>query len=109
MPLIGEVLVNGRWVEILRHQPYDRPGSISNHNHELRRREILIIEADSTCATISRPGVSIDLAVAGSELRTVATSGESEVVARLRRGETHEMDLQTDRMTQPVKARFRFE
>ncbi|MEK7182805.1 MAG: hypothetical protein AAB694_01460 [Patescibacteria group bacterium] len=94
------------WITLDEIKPLDRPGSISDNRPD-GERDIYLLECapDDSHSTIyrSKLGVDVDLT---SQIRSVTSASGLEVIKELKKGESFEMDVKTDRSSQPSRIRF---
>ena len=91
------------WRRIARLEPDQHPGSLSNN--AAGHREILHFTTQETESVISRSIAGVDQETAAGG-RVVDTVGLEEIVT-LRAGDTYELLVHTDRMTEAQLCRFR--
>ena len=91
-----------KWVKVIENKLGDPPGSFSNVKPD-GKREIYLVECakDDSQTTISRSGLGVDAELGErGELRVVIPDSERmEVVKSIRKGESFEMEIATDRGT----------
>lgn len=111
-PLNIEVYVpeRSKWIGVSPQlKPGDRPGSISDNKPD-SSRDIYLFECapDDSKSTISRSGFGADTELEQERLRAVFPDpSKMEVVKELRKGETYEMTVRSDRNPQqPTQIRF---
>ncbi len=83
-----------------------RSGSVSDNNPG--RRDVYIFQcmADDSKSVLYRSKQGIDMGI--GDFREVISTG-AEVVKELRKGESYEMSLKTDKSTEPMRIRFTHE
>jgi len=105
MPLKLEIYgPDGSWIEIGKVKPGDLPGSISDNKPD-GSRDIYIFGCllDDSKSVIYRSKAGLDGEIG---LVRVLTSADLETVAELKRGDTHEMRIKTDRSPEERRIRF---
>lgn len=106
-PLNIEVFhpVEKKWIKVGEVKPTDLPGSISNNKTDDSRDLYLFeCESDDSKSIIYRSKFGADGKI-GNNLREIISSG-SEVIKELKKGETHEMKIKTDKNQESRLIRF---
>jgi len=97
--------VDKQWVRVGEVRPTDPPGSISDNKPD-GKRDIFMFkcERDDSKSIIYRSGIGIDEEV--GRFRVITDFSKLEVVKELKKGESFEMDIKTDKRPASRKIRF---
>lgn len=108
-PLNIEVFhpIEKEWIKAGEVKPTDPPGSVSDNKVDGSRDVYLFkCEADNSKSIIYRSKFGIDREI-GNNLREVLTDpSQLEIIKELKKGETHEMKVKTDKSPEPKLIRF---
>jgi hypothetical protein len=103
-PLRAEVLRSDGWIQAFEIKPGEKPASLSNIKPDGSREIYLFTcEPDDSKSVISRSSFGVDRRI--GPVREVI-SGNLETVRELKKGESFEMMIKTEKSRKPRRTRF---
>lgn len=95
------------WLRVGKVHPTDPPGSISDNKPDGKRDLYQFeCEKDDSKSTIYRSGLGVDMEVGTRFREAIIDPSKLEIVKELKKGESFEMDVKSDKSPTSRKIRF---